>query len=153
LNYAGRQILPAWFAIITTAEIAAVAPTISSKAPIAAAEATVTASTAILTRLGFVYFQSPAGHFLAIELFDGSSGLFLGRHLDEAEAARASGVTVFDDGRRFNRASLSEHFLELFAGGLESQVSYIQFHSHTLVFLVFPSGMKEAANQIGFGER
>ena len=63
-----ERILPAWLAIITTAaEIPAIAATttaIASKAPVA------TAAT-ILARFGFVDLESTAGHFLAIELFDG----------------------------------------------------------------------------------
>jgi hypothetical protein len=131
-----EKILPARLTIVTTAEIptitAAAAAAISAKAAIAAA-----ATAAIFAWLSFIHFQSTAVDFFAIELIDGSSGLFLGGHLDEAKASRTSRLTVLDDCGRFNRARLSKHFLKLFAGGLEGQISDIQFHRH-LSFSFFP---------------
>jgi hypothetical protein len=144
-----EKILPARLTIVTTAEISPVtsAATISAKASIAT-----TTTAAIFAGLGFVNFQSPAVYFLAIELIDGCGGLFLGGHLDKAEAARTSRFTVLYDGRSFNRTRLSKQVAQLFAGSLEGQISYIQFHRH-LSFSFFPFGLREAANQIGFGER
>jgi|SRR6185369_960722 len=129
-----EKILPARLTIVTTAEI----PTIASAATAISAKASIATTTAaIFAGLGFVNFQSPAVYFLAIELIDGRSGLFLGGHLDEAKTSRASRFAVLDNGRRFNRARLSKHFLKLFAGGLEGQISDIQFHRH-LSFSFFP---------------
>ncbi len=66
---------------------------------------------AIFAGLGFVDFQRAPAHFLAIEFLDGRYAFFLGRHLDEAKAARATGFAIFDQGYAFDRARLREHCL------------------------------------------
>src|SRR6185436_15529632 len=70
-----ERILPARLTIVTTAEV----PTITTAAAAISAKAAITtaATAPIFTWLGFVHFQSTAVYFLAIELIDGSSGLFL----------------------------------------------------------------------------
>jgi hypothetical protein len=83
-----------------TAAASTAAATIAAAAAEAATTtttATAAASAAIFTRARFVDVQSAAIDFLAVELLDGSFALFFGRHLDEAEAARASRLSVFDD--------------------------------------------------------
>ena len=102
-------LLPARFATAAaTAAVAAAAATatttttITAKASAVAAEATTsaaTAATAIFAWLGFVDFQGATADFFAIELIDGCCGFFLGRHFDEGEPSRTSGVAVFHDTR------------------------------------------------------
>lgn len=84
-------LLPAWLAFgsiaaataaVSTAAVATTATTIAAKAAPATA-----ATTAILTRFGFVDLQSAAVYFFAIELINGGCALFLRGHFDEAEAS------------------------------------------------------------------
>ncbi len=96
-------------AAATTAATAA--STTAATIATAAAEAATTAATAassaaIFARACFVDVQITAIDFFAVELLDGSFALFLARHLDEAEAARASRLTVFDDRSGLDRSGL-----------------------------------------------
>jgi hypothetical protein len=101
-------VLPTWFAIAAAAAAeapfapAAATATITTAvataaAVAAAAESTAAATTAaILTRFGFVDFQSAATDFLAIHLLNGCSGFFRSGHFDEGKAARTARHSVFD---------------------------------------------------------
>src|SRR5439155_865056 len=57
--------------------------------------------------LGKLHLQRPAVHFLAVELLDRGLGLIGRRHLDEAEPARTTRLTIRHDRRRFDRAGLA----------------------------------------------
>src|SRR5260370_19427717 len=95
---------------------------------------------AILAGLGFVDFQRALAHFLAIEFLNGRRAFFLGRHLDKAKAARATGFTIFNHGYAFDCARLREHCLEIAARRVKREISDIKFHSHK--FLTFsPCGV------------
>src|SRR5258708_281435 len=88
---------------------------------------------AILAGLGFVDFQRAPAHFLAVEFLDGRRAFFLGRHLDKAKAARATGFTIFNQGYAFDCARLREHCLEIAARRVEREISDIKFHSHRFI--------------------
>src|SRR6185436_4364452 len=107
---------------------------------------------AILTRFGFVDFQSTATNFPAIHLLDGGSGFFRCGHFDEGKASRTARHAVFDYTCGFNRAGLRKQFLQVFAGGLEREVSNIKFSRHSIYFLPILRDEKEAANWVGFGK-
>src|SRR5438132_11700826 len=74
-------------------------------------------------RLGKLHLQGPTVHFLTVELLDRGLGLLGRRHLDEAEPARTARLTVRDDRRRLDPASLGEHFAQPLAGRRERQAS------------------------------
>src|SRR5690606_28261226 len=99
----------------------------------AAVAATITAATEAPTvlagshRLGFVDGERTAFVLLAVELADRLLRLFVRRHLDEAEAFAAAGVTVRDDARRFHGAALGEQIAEGLFGGGERKVTDVQF--------------------------
>src|ERR687883_22770 len=86
-------------------------------AAVAAAAAAATAA-AVFAGLRLVDGQRAPADFPAVELRDGGLTLLLGRHLDEAEAARAARVAVFDDRRRLDRTGLREQFLQVAARSL-----------------------------------
>src|SRR4029077_6606859 len=66
-----------------------------------------------LARLRLVDVDLPAADLAAVEGRDRLSRLARRTHLDEAEASRAAGVAVGDDGRRFARSHFREQRLEL----------------------------------------
>jgi hypothetical protein len=127
--------LPAWLA--ATSLTAATAIATEAPAAIAAmsaaavtAEATTTTTTAILAWPRFIDLQHPTSDFLAVELLDRCRRFFVSRHFDEREAFGLSCVAVFNDACRFNRSGLRKQFLEMLAGGLESEISNIEFLCH-----------------------
>src|SRR5215211_814400 len=68
----------------------------SSSSSVSAAAVTAAAAAAVFTRTRLVDGQRAAAELPAVELFDGRGRALGRRHLDEAEAARAPGVAVFD---------------------------------------------------------
>jgi hypothetical protein len=108
-----RESLPARLAASTAARASAVATstattatTVAATATAAAATiaavaatttATAAASTAIFARARFVDGQGATIDFLTIKLLNGRLAFFCRGHFDEAEAARASRLTVFND--------------------------------------------------------
>src|SRR4030095_4512450 len=63
---------------------------------------------------GLLHPQLPAVYVLAVDLRDRLIGLFRRSHLDEAEAARATGFTIGHDGSRFDLAGRRAHFTQPF---------------------------------------
>jgi hypothetical protein len=116
-NNAYCYLLPARFRPSSIAAVATAA--IVAKATSAAA--------AILAGFGFIDFQGATTDFLAIEVLNRRCGLFLAGHFHEGKASRASGVAVFHNTGRLNRAGLAKQLLQLLTGGLESEVSNIKF--------------------------
>src|SRR5437763_13357267 len=104
-----------------------------------------------LTRIGDVDGQVPAVEVVAVKSSDGGLALFLRRHLDEAEAARAARVAVFDDRRRLDRAGLREMLAEIFARSLVREITDVEFHGHVCVPLLYWSIKRSFANRSGFG--
>src|SRR4051812_47469248 len=91
------------------------------------------------TRLRDVDGQVPAVEVVAVEPLDGGLALLLRSHLDEAEAARAARVAVFDYRSRLDRARLCEVLTKIFARSLEREVADVKFHGHVCV----PSPVEE----------
>src|SRR5207245_7297037 len=93
----------------------------------APATATTTAAAPALTararRLRALDLNGPAVHRRAVELADRLLGVFRGRHLDEPEAARATGVAVGHDGRRLHAADRGADLPEPVVGGREGQAA------------------------------
>jgi hypothetical protein len=77
-------------------------------------------------------------------LLDGRGRFFRGRHLDKAEASRATRHAVFYDLSRFNVTRLGKVLAQIIAGRLEREISHVEFCSH---FNVCPLMLKEARNQ------
>ena len=93
----------------------------------AAIVAKATSAAAIFTWFGFIDLQGATTDFLAIELLNRRSGFFLAGHFDEGKASRAPGVAGFHNAGRLNRAGLTKQLLQFLIGGLESEVSNIEF--------------------------
>jgi hypothetical protein len=75
-------------AAIVAATASASIAAITASATVSAEPATTAATTCtILARFGFVHSEASPVDFLTIELRDRSRALFVGGHLDEAEAA------------------------------------------------------------------
>ncbi len=88
--YCALMILPARFAVAavvvsTTTTTTTAAITTETAPATATAKATTAAATAIFAWFGFVNFERAATDFFAIELIDGSGGLFRRGHFDEGE--------------------------------------------------------------------
>src|SRR5712692_4842441 len=74
--------------------------------------------------------ERPAVHGLAIELLDRVGGLLGRRHLDEAESARATRVTIHHDGGGFDAAGHREHLAQPIVRRGEGQAADIKFMRH-----------------------
>src|ERR1700693_2518565 len=74
--------------------------------------------------------ERPAVHSLAIELLDRVGGLLGRRHLDEAESARATRVTIHHDCGGFDPAGPREHLAQPFVRRGEGQAPDINFIRH-----------------------
>src|ERR1700759_5286033 len=92
-------------------------------APDADLIASAVSAVAVLARLGDVDGQATTVEIVAVEPSDGGLALFFRGHLDEAEAARAPRVAVFDDVGRLDRARLRETLTEIFARSLEREIA------------------------------
>src|SRR5262249_49489884 len=57
-------------------------------------------------------------------------GLAVRAHLDEAEATRAPGSAIGDDGRGRRRPDLGKQLLEVFTGRVEREVADVQLLAH-----------------------
>jgi len=79
---------------------------------------------AVGLRLGFVHLQRATVHLVAIEALDGAGGVRI-RHLDEAEAARTTGVTVVDQGDGLDGAVRREQRADGGLVGRERKVSNV----------------------------
>jgi hypothetical protein len=153
-----RYDLPPWFAVVpagpalaaisistaTTAAAAAINASATESTAVYAATATIATPAAISSGASFVDRQIAAVEILAVELLDRRGRFFRGRHLDEAEASRATRHTILDHLGRFNIASLGEVVAQIVAGRLEREISHVKFCSH---FYVCPLMLKEARNQ------
>src|SRR5688572_6291025 len=85
----------------------------------------------IRLRLRLVHLERTTVHLVAVQALDAAGGIGL-RHLDEAEAARLTGVTIGDQGDRLDRPVLRKKRPDSrFVGG-ERQVAYVNL-SHCKV--------------------
>ena len=116
--------LPARF--LATATAATTETTAATTATTTGAAATEAARAGFL-RTGFVHRQLPATEFLAVARVNGRLRFFLRRHLDKAEAARATGGHVAHHTHGFNRPGLREERFEFAFGGVVGKVADVQF--------------------------
>jgi hypothetical protein len=72
----------------------------------------------------------------AVELLDGGLRAFVGRHLDEAEAARALRLAVGHDVGGADLACLRKQFVKFVAGRAERKVSHVESRSHVSFILL-----------------
>src|SRR2546428_7643620 len=105
-------------------------------------------ATARARGLGEFDLQRPAVHFLTVELLDRGLRLFGRRHLDETEAARATGALLHHDRRRLNAARLCEHLAETLARRRKGQTPDEQFVRHRA-----PPNVSPAMNEHALGQR
>lgn len=89
------EFLPTGLALRSITVSITVAPPVIATSAAATAEAS---PTAVSSRFGFVHGQIAPTKIFAIKLLDGRSRLFERRHFNKSEAARATGVAVFDYG-------------------------------------------------------
>ena len=107
-------------------------PTATSPASVTAATTTVAAtataavatSAAISSGARFINRQIAAVEVLAVELLNGCSRFFRGRHLDKAETSRATRHAVFYDLSRFNVTRLGKVLAQIIAARLEREISH-----------------------------
>src|SRR6266850_917738 len=94
--------LPARVAIPSAATTAtAIAAATTATSPVAAKAATPAATATIATIFawpGFIDSKVATVQISSIELFNCLLAVLFGSHLDKSESARASGVTIFDNG-------------------------------------------------------
>ena len=86
------------------------------------------AAAAVLTRFGFVHFQLASLELFSVQFRDRVFAVFLRRHFDEAETARAARVAVFDDRRRFHRSDGRKKLFKCGVVRVEREISYVKFH-------------------------
>ena len=122
-----RSVLPAWSA--TAVSTAASAATTTTAV---AAETTTTAALRLGTR--FIYVESTAVHFGAVELHDGCFGIALFRHFDEGEAARLAGVPIRYDVHTLDITVLLKSRQQVVLSRLETEVP----HEYVCHFLFGP---------------
>src|SRR5204862_8345574 len=101
-------------AAATAAVVAATAtaPVAAEAATAAATESTTATTAAGHLRASFIHREPASLHVLLVETLDRRAGAFVGRHLDEREAARLSCRPIAHHAHRLHRASLGEHGLE-----------------------------------------
>jgi hypothetical protein len=100
----------------------------------AAAEAATTlatteaaASRTVFLRTGFIDGELTATEFGTVHLFSGILGFFSRAHGHESETARAARHTIEGDVNVSNGAKLFENGAQLVSGGLERQVTDVEF--------------------------
>src|SRR5262249_20936300 len=140
-------------ATTTTAEVTAIAPPapVAAAVPAAARAAATAAAGSALARL--VHVQVAALEVAPVELLDGLLRLLVGGHLDEAEAARAAGAAGAHHRRCFAGPRLREQLAQLFARGVEREISYEQPRPHRLLLGLMPvsGGRHRSPAQRGSG--
>src|SRR5436190_16959556 len=92
----------------------------------AAAAAATAAAAAILAGTSDVHLDGATVKALAVEGADGSLGLGLGAHLDEAEAAGAARLAIGDDGGALDRAMRGEGLAEARLGSAEGEIADVK---------------------------
>src|SRR5512139_1400954 len=83
----------------------------------------------------FIDRQVAALQVFAVHAGDGLIGLFLVRHLDEAETAGLPGELVFDDVAGLNLAERLEGFFEVRLSHITRQIANVDVHSTLLIRL------------------
>jgi hypothetical protein len=95
----------------------------------------------IFFRTGNIDLDIPAAKVVAFEHADGFFGFCLGCHLNECKPLGFIGEAVHDDFSGFDCSGLCEQGAELIISCGESEVPYVKFYTH---FLIYPwsSGCK-----------
>src|SRR5439155_23370342 len=94
------------------------------------AESAATTATARPRGLGLLDLDGPPVEVGAVETADCLLGFLRGRHLDEAEAARAPGIAIRDHTGGFHGAGSREGLAKPLIGRRERETSYEQFDRH-----------------------
>ncbi len=138
------SVLPAGFAVASTAPAAIAATVLVTPAAVAAAAAAVGA------RARFVDRDVAPVELRAVELLDGRRRALGRSHLDKAEAARAARVAILDDRGRRDLARLREQLAQFLARRAEIEVSDVKSHAHLFTFLCW-KGKKRGRAASGAG--
>jgi hypothetical protein len=77
---------------------------------------------------GFAHSEIAAMQIAAVERVHRGGASSVIRHRDKAETARAASRTISDEGDICDLPVLFEKILEIVFSGLESEISYVQFH-------------------------
>jgi hypothetical protein len=114
----------------TAVTATAPAPATPATTAAAAAETTATTTTAPAFARGtrFIYNDVASHEIVPVERFNGTAGVFVIVHFDEAKAARLSRKAIADQrhiGRRHSR--LPKPGGDVFFGSLKRQIAHIEF--------------------------
>ena len=101
----------------------------------------------LFARTRLIHVQRAAVEFLAVRGTHRGFGLFGVIHSDERKPARFAGHPVHHEIDFVDGAVLFEQILEIVLGGLESEITYVQFHS---VLKLEKLGATEPFPRIGF---
>jgi hypothetical protein len=104
-------------------------PAIVTEIALAASAAEIAAGP-LFARPGFVDGQGPTLQVLAVLFGNGLIGLVLAAHFHESESAGLVGELVHDQIAAYHISHLGEQIQDIPLGGLERQVSDIQFSTH-----------------------
>src|SRR5688572_31592307 len=104
------------------------APTTATAATAAATESA--AARAGRHRLRLVDGQVAAAEVVVVELVDGALRFFVGRHLDEAEAACTAGCHVAHDLDALDSATAGEELLQILLPRAVREVAHVKFSTH-----------------------
>jgi hypothetical protein len=104
-----------------TIDLSAKAREVSSRA--------VRSARALFARTRLIHVQRAAVEFFAVRGAHRGFGLFGVTHSDERKPARFSGHPVHHEIDFADSAVLFEQILKIVLGGLESEITYVQFHS------------------------
>jgi hypothetical protein len=116
---------------VTATTTAPATPTTTTTTTTAAAAAETTATTtapAFARGTRFIYNDVASHEIVPVERFNGTAGVFVIVHFDEAKAARLSRKAIADQrhiGRRHSR--LPEPGGDVFFGSLKRQIAHIEF--------------------------
>jgi len=89
-----------------------------------------TATWALFAWTGKIYSERAPAEILAMKHGDRTLGFIRRRHLDKAEALRASTCTILDHLRRLHSACLREQALQICITYSERQIANIKFRFH-----------------------
>lgn len=140
--------LPA--AAVSTAAAATAAVATATTAAAAIATATTTAAAAVATAAtaaagtialgpGFIDAELAAANFLAVDFANGVAAGVVVTHFDEAEAARAAGLAIGDQGDVRDFAVLREQVTHFVFGRIKAQIANVDLH----VSIQIPEGGAE----------
>src|SRR5688572_6741419 len=104
--------------------------TAATTATTSTTETATTAARACRHRLRLVDGEVTAAKIVIVQLLDRLLRLFVGAHLNEAEAARSTGSHVAHDLDAFDRAAAREELFEILLPRAVRKVSHVKFSTH-----------------------